>query len=90
MCLAVPMKILEVSMDRREATVDLGGSPKLIGLQLVPEARRGDFVLVHAGMAITVIEEEEALETLRVFKEYAIVPGLFALTPDQENGPQSI
>jgi hydrogenase expression/formation protein HypC len=71
MCLAVPMKLIEITRDGREGAVDMGGAPKMIGLQLCPEARVGDYVLVHAGMAIQVVAAAEAEETLRLFEEYA-------------------
>jgi len=78
MCLALPLKLIAVSPDGREGTVDMGGAPKAVGLVLAPEARPGDYVLVHAGMALGVLEEAEAEETLKVFQEYAFVPGLLA------------
>jgi hydrogenase expression/formation protein HypC len=86
MCLAVPLKLLEVSPDGREGTVDMGGAEKGVGLDLVPEARAGDFVLVHAGMAIQVIDEAEAQETIKLFQEYALVPGLVAPKQDIDRG----
>jgi hydrogenase expression/formation protein HypC len=67
MCLAVPARI--VSIEEQEAEVDLGGARRRIGLQLVPEARVGDYVLVHTGFAINVLDPEEAEATLRLFRE---------------------
>ena len=61
MCLAVPGKIVE--RDGEEAVVDLQGSRLKISVLLAPEANVGDWVLVHAGFAITQIEEADALET---------------------------
>jgi len=78
MCLAVPFKLLEVSPDHREGTVAMGHSTLAVGLELVPEAKPGDYVLVHAGMAIEVLEQTEAQETLAAFREYAHLPGLLA------------
>jgi hydrogenase expression/formation protein HypC len=83
MCLAVPLKLISIDSERGEGTVEMGGSPKTIGLDLAPAARPGDFVLVHAGMAIEVMEAEEAEATLAVFRQYALVPGLLAPDPDQ-------
>jgi len=85
MCLAVPLKLMAVSADGREGSVDMGGAAKGVGLDLVPEARAGDFVLVHAGMAIQVIAEAEAEETLKLFREYAQVPGMIA--PPEKSTP---
>lgn len=63
MCLAVPGEITEIDGDaplERMATVRFGGITRHVSLALVPEAKTGDFVLVHVGFAITVIDEAEA------------------------------
>jgi len=70
MCLGVPGRIMEVSpagADKREATaaVDFQGSRVEVSLSLVPEAKAGDWVLVHAGYALTLLPEDEAAETWR-------------------------
>jgi len=62
MCLAVPVKIVEIEGNR--ATVDFAGNRRSASLMLVPEAKVGDYVLLHAGFAITVLEEADALESL--------------------------
>jgi hydrogenase expression/formation protein HypC len=68
MCLAIPGKILSVheNGDRlfRKGKVSFGGICKEINLCMVPEAAAGDYVLVHVGVAISKIDEEEALKTL--------------------------
>jgi hydrogenase expression/formation protein HypC len=69
MCLAVPVKIC--SKDGISAVIDAGGVTRTISLMLTPEANEGDYVLLHAGFAIGVIDEKEALETLRLFEEMA-------------------
>ncbi|HUZ71997.1 MAG TPA: HypC/HybG/HupF family hydrogenase formation chaperone [Stellaceae bacterium] len=77
MCLAVPGKILSLAVDdpiMRVGRVDFGGIVKAINLAFVPEARIGDYVLVHVGFAITVIDEIEAgrvFEHLRELGELA-------------------
>lgn len=67
MCLAVPGKIVEIigSEDPlgRLATVDFQGSRVEASLAMTPEARNGDWVLVHAGFALTVLDEAEAKDT---------------------------
>lgn len=68
MCLAVPGKIVEITKEMM-AQVDLAGVMREVSLVLVPEVKEGDYVLVHAGFAIQVIDEEEALKTLELFKE---------------------
>jgi hydrogenase expression/formation protein HypC len=66
-CLAVPMRI--VSIDDGVATIEAGGITQRAGLMLVPEAAIGDFVLVHAGYAITVLDADEAAEREQLFAE---------------------
>ncbi len=77
MCLAVPGKILTIEGDDpllRSGEVDFGGIAKRISLSCVPEAQIGDYVLVHAGFALNVVDEKEAeevFETLRQMGELA-------------------
>jgi len=85
MCLAIPLKLLTISADGREGVVDMGGAEKVVGLDLTPQVRPGDYVLVHAGMAIETMDEEEAETTLAAFREFASVPGLLA--PGTDDGP---
>ena len=68
MCLALPARVAELlGMDR--AIVDLGGVRKLISMALVPEATVGDYVIVHVGYAIGLLDPEEAQATLKLFAE---------------------
>ena len=69
MCVAVPAKIL--SIQDSLARVELGGIERSASLQLTPEAKPGDYVLIHAGFAIQVLDEQEAKETLDLFQELA-------------------
>ncbi|MEM2320958.1 MAG: HypC/HybG/HupF family hydrogenase formation chaperone [Candidatus Bathyarchaeia archaeon] len=67
MCLAVPARIIEINGDL--AKVDFGGGViREANISLV-DARIGDYVLVHAGYAIQVLDKEEAEETLRLWRE---------------------
>jgi hydrogenase expression/formation protein HypC len=66
MCLAVPVQIISVSGDRAE--VIIGGNIRQVSLALTPEAKIGDYVLLHTGYAISVIDEKEAQETLTMFE----------------------
>jgi hydrogenase expression/formation protein HypC len=67
MCLAIPAKIM--SLDGAKAHVDFGqGVLREVNITLV-QAKLGDYVLVHAGYAIQVLEEKDALETLSLWKE---------------------
>ena len=69
MCLAIPAKIL--SLDGDEGDVELGGVTRRVSLQLVPEATVGDYVLLHTGYAISLVDEAEAEETLKLFRDLA-------------------
>jgi hydrogenase expression/formation protein HypC len=69
MCLAIPGRITRV--DGTMALVDFGGVTRETSLVLVPTAAVGDFVLVHAGFAIEVLNEQEAEETLSLFRDLA-------------------
>jgi hydrogenase expression/formation protein HypC len=69
MCLAIPAQIKAI--DGLEAEVEIGGVGRTISLWLTPEARTGDYVYVHTGYAISVVDEAEALESLRLLHELA-------------------
>ena len=68
MCLALPARLVERLVDD-QAVVDLGGIRKTISIALVPEARVGDYVIVHVGHALGVLDEAEAQATLALFAE---------------------
>lgn len=72
MCLAVPGKILDVSNDdpiMRTGRVDFGGIVKEVNLAYVPEAQAGEYVIVHAGFAISTIDEAEASKVFEYLRE---------------------
>lgn len=72
MCLAVPGKILSIAGEdelTRTGKVSFGGIVKEISLALVPEAKVGDYVLVHAGFAINTLDEIEANKTFEYLRE---------------------
>ncbi|HLN09288.1 MAG TPA: HypC/HybG/HupF family hydrogenase formation chaperone [Xanthobacteraceae bacterium] len=73
MCLAVPGQILSIEGDdllTRRGRVAFAGIAKQANLAYVPEAKLGDYVLVHAGFAITIIDEAEAIKTLAYLAEF--------------------
>lgn len=85
MCLAIPGKVVEViGQDMmRMSRVDFGGIKRDVSLAYLPDVQAGDYVIVHAGFAISRLDEEEAQETLRLLGELGIVEqGLN--TPSQE------
>jgi hydrogenase expression/formation protein HypC len=69
MCLAIPALIK--SIDGQQAVADIEGVTRDISLQLTPEAKVGDYVLLHTGYAIGVIDADEAEETLKLLREMA-------------------
>jgi hydrogenase expression/formation protein HypC len=69
MCLAIPALI--TSIEGTTAQAEIGGVERAISLALTPEAGVGDYVLVHTGFAIGVVDQEEAQETLRLLEELA-------------------
>ena len=75
MCLAIPAKIESID-ERRNARVNVLGVTRVAALDLVPRAAVGDYVLVHAGYAIEVVDEVMAKETLDLLNEF---PELFGM-----------
>ena len=67
MCLAIPALIK--SIDGYQADVDIEGVTRNVSLQLTPEAKVGDYILLHTGYAISIIDEAEAAETMKLLKE---------------------
>lgn len=81
MCLAIPAKVIEIGDDNL-ATVDILGASREISLDLTPSAEVGSYVLVHAGFAIEVVDEQFAQETIDLIREF---PDLAA---EEVNGAQ--
>ena len=67
MCLAIPA--LVKSIDGHQAEVDMGGVSRRVSIWLTPEVKVGDYVLLHTGYAINIIDKSEAEETLRLLRE---------------------
>ncbi len=83
MCLAVPGKILSSSGEQLERTgkVNFGGICKEVNLAFVPEARVGDYVIVHVGFAISKLDEQEAVRVFDYLKQMAELQELEGGTP---------
>ncbi|HEV2663928.1 MAG TPA: HypC/HybG/HupF family hydrogenase formation chaperone [Blastocatellia bacterium] len=87
MCLAVPGKIVSIEGDDpilRDGKVNFGGVVKRVNLSLVPEAKIGDYVLVHVGFALSIVDEEEAkqvFEYLKMMGELMEIEGESNLEP---------
>ncbi len=77
MCLAIPAKIISISENddslQRMARVDFSGVIKDISLAYLPDAKVNDYVIVHAGLALSILDEDEARITLAAFAELANV-----------------
>jgi len=69
MCLAIP--VLITNINGKEAEVEIGGVTRSISIWLTPEAKVGDYVLLHTGHAISIMDPVEAEETLKLFQEMA-------------------
>ena len=71
MCLAIPGRVLEFHDEGglRMSRVDFGGVTREACLEYLPEAQVGDYVLVHAGFAITKVDAEEAARTIQTIEE---------------------
>lgn len=75
MCLAVPGRVIEVTDERpiRMATVDFDGIRKEVCLAYLPDVQPGEYVIVHVGFAISRLDEESALETLRLLRTLGVL-----------------
>ena len=73
MCLAIPA--LVISVNGYKAIVDIDGVSREISLQLTPEARIGDYVLLHTGYAISIVDAAEAEETLKLLRQISEANG---------------
>ena len=92
MCLAVPGKVVEIVGDDpllRSAKVSFAGVIKLVSLTCTPEAKLGDYVLVHVGVAISTIDPEDAALTFRYLREMGELDGI-ELPADAPDTPRPI
>lgn len=82
MCLGIPGKIIEISDDlgMRMGKVDFGGVVREACLEALPDAKIGDYTIVHAGFALNILSEDEAMETLTLLRDIAAL--------DDELGPE--
>lgn len=73
MCLGIPGKILSIYEDHgtKMAKIDFGGVSREACIEVIPEAKPGDWTIIHAGFALNLLSEEEAQETLEILNEMA-------------------
>ncbi|MCD6457431.1 MAG: HypC/HybG/HupF family hydrogenase formation chaperone [Thermoproteales archaeon] len=69
MCLGVPAKVIEIKDNGRRAVVDYGGIIREVDAFLMPDLKVGEYVIVHAGAIIEKLDEKEALESLKAWRE---------------------
>ena len=85
MCLGIPGKILTTYEDHgtRMAKIDFGGVSREACIEVIPEAKPGDWTIVHAGFALNLLDEDEALETLQMLREMSELADQEDLNPDE-------
>ncbi len=90
MCLGVPGKIIEIHTTgaMRMARVDFGGVVREVCIETLPEAKIGDYTIVHAGFALNLLSEEEANATLDVLREIADLEDTLVLGDTPPDLPQ--
>ena len=90
MCLAIPGKITQITTDPgnpfRSGKVSFGGIVREVNLSLVPDAREGDYVLVHVGAAISTVDEAEAQTTFDYLKQIGELDDLNLSAEDSKTG----
>lgn len=92
MCLGIPGRVIAVRDEHgtRMATVDFDGVTKSVCLAYVPEVTVGDYTIVHAGFAITQVDETSALQTLALFSELGMLQEELAVgRPDGSGLPEA-
>ena len=70
MCLAIPGKVIELDENSRLGTVSIMGITREASFDLTPQVKLGDYVLLHAGFAIEIVDEQQAQETLDLLREF--------------------
>ena len=75
MCLAIPAEVKELDETTHQGIVDVMGVTRSVSFDLTPRAQVGDYVLVHAGFAIEVVDAESAQETLDLIREFPELAG---------------
>ena len=81
MCLSIPAKVEKI--EGQMAVVSVGGTTYRASLQMLEDVKEGDYILMHTGFAIQKIDEEEAMESLKIFKEFS---ELNDLMDEEEDG----
>ena len=69
MCLAIPAKVIKIEKDENRARVSIEGIEREVNVTLLPHLRPGEYVLLHAGFAIEIINPKKARETLNLWRQ---------------------
>lgn len=91
MCLAIPGKILSISGDdslSRSARVSFGGTVKEIHLAYTPQAKVGDYVIVHVGFALSIVDEAEAKQVFEDLEQMAAMEDISDNDDPHPGSPQ--
>jgi hydrogenase expression/formation protein HypC len=90
MCLGIPGKIIEIweESGTRMATVDFGGTTKKVCLAYLPDLDIGEYTIVHAGFALTRLDEESANNTLTMFADMGVLEAELAGVQTSSSGPE--
>lgn len=90
MCLGIPGKIIEIWVESgtRMATVDFGGTTKKVCLAYLPDLEIGEYTIVHAGFALTRLDEESANNTLEMFADLGVLEAELAGVQTNSNSPE--
>ena len=85
MCLGIPGKVIDIweEAGTRMSTVDFGGTTKTVCLAYLPDMQIGEYAIVHAGFAITCLDEASANETLKMFENLGVLEEELAGTDGQ-------
>jgi len=85
MCLGIPGKILSIYEDHgtKMAKIDFGGVSREACIEVIPDAKSGDWTIIHAGFALNLLAEDEALETLQMLREMSELADLEDQNPGE-------
>lgn len=91
MCLGIPGKVIDIweEAGTRMSTVDFGGTSKTVCLAYLPDMELGEYAIVHAGFAITRLDETSANDTLKMFDDLGVLAEELAGTEGQSARNQS-
>ncbi|NMB87185.1 MAG: HypC/HybG/HupF family hydrogenase formation chaperone [Chloroflexi bacterium] len=89
MCLGVPGKIIEIYGDKglRMCKIDFGGVTREACIETLPEAKAGDYTIIHAGFALNLLSPEEAQQTLDALRELSMLEDELSMGSEPDSLP---